>query len=368
MSKVYDVNRSAVYGGSTSMYYLKETLKSAGWAVSQSSDGSTLFSSSDGITTDAPGAGGMDNDDAWYFIVDPVSERGFTAQRGTGGDGDRYWRVRIANDWSADGIVGSTISTAPTPIDVAVHTNVAGSTLIIGSGSSDCEKFFNPKNSFKCHVTAFSASHNSVYGFYSFCSTNGTANGSTNSLFAWDPFLTGSTPPEDLAPWVSCARYVSGNYTDLGLNYPITNYSIATSYPGRTTTPSAFMAGSVTTIVNYGMGGSQYIVSCSAPVTSYLVNHVQNGASNNNAVAIVAEPFNGNAVLAPLTYYNTQSTEPSNYLTFRGLSWGQKLVSNAQANSFGRMYPDTNNLSTNATVVAGCMLGLPWPEGITPIS
>ena len=80
MAKVYDVNRTATYGGSTSMFYVKETLKNAGWVVSQSSDGTTFFPGSDGLSTDAPGAGGMNNDLAWYFIVDPDSKRGFVAQ------------------------------------------------------------------------------------------------------------------------------------------------------------------------------------------------------------------------------------------------------------------------------------------------
>lgn len=373
MAKVYDVNRIATYGGSTYMYYLKETLKSAGWAVSQSSDGSTLFSGSDGITTDAPGAGGMDNANAWYFIIDPAGKRGFTTQRGAGSDGepDRYWRVRVANDWTADAITGSAIAEAPQPVDLERNKSASGTVLLVGSGSSDCEKFFDTRGTFRCHSTVYDVPHNGVYGHYSFVSRLGTVAGHSNSIFSVDPIQSGSTSELNLSPWIGTTRYVSGSTYDLhGLNTNnATNYNLAITNPSRNTNPTGFAAGTISTFANYG-NANQYLVSCSAPIVHFLLN--QGGSGLNGPTTITAHKSiygSHGGDLLPCFYFATDTTAPQSDILYAylGTSFGYRINTLGAYSYDGKKYPDVINLSTDARIMVSVKTCFPWPENITPI-
>lgn len=77
------------------MYQLKELLKTAGWTVQSSSDGTTYNASGDQITSGGSGAGGMANTNAWFRIRSPAgaSNPEFTVQRGTG---NTAWRVKFS--------------------------------------------------------------------------------------------------------------------------------------------------------------------------------------------------------------------------------------------------------------------------------
>lgn len=54
------------------LYYLKTRLKAIGWTCTRSGDGTTYFSSSDGITHDRTGAGGFGNNNAWVRLQQPA--------------------------------------------------------------------------------------------------------------------------------------------------------------------------------------------------------------------------------------------------------------------------------------------------------
>lgn len=69
--------------GAVAWYTFKELLKTAGWTVPSSSDGTTYNSSGDQITSGASGAGGFANNSAWFRLRDPSGIKEITIQRGT---------------------------------------------------------------------------------------------------------------------------------------------------------------------------------------------------------------------------------------------------------------------------------------------
>ena len=75
------------------MYTFKELLKTAGWTVPSSSDGTTYNSSGDQITSGASGAGGLANNSAWFRLRDPGGVKEITIQRGTL---NTYYRIKYS--------------------------------------------------------------------------------------------------------------------------------------------------------------------------------------------------------------------------------------------------------------------------------
>jgi len=63
-------------------FRLKQIMVTAGWVVKSSSDGTTFNSTGDQITSANTGAGGMNNNNAWFRIQDPAGGREFTLQKG----------------------------------------------------------------------------------------------------------------------------------------------------------------------------------------------------------------------------------------------------------------------------------------------
>lgn len=85
MAKFSDVN--TILSGTVSndvanvFFKLKTVLKAAGWTVPSSSDGTTYNSSGDQITTNVAGAGGMNNNRAWFVIREPGGRREWCFQQ-----------------------------------------------------------------------------------------------------------------------------------------------------------------------------------------------------------------------------------------------------------------------------------------------
>ncbi len=97
MAKVNaDINQALGTGvsvaGSYMFFLIKKTLKAAGWKVMESSDATTYVSyrpagttGADQITHQGSGAGGMDNNNAWYVLQDPGGRREIMLHRQASG-------------------------------------------------------------------------------------------------------------------------------------------------------------------------------------------------------------------------------------------------------------------------------------------
>jgi len=139
--------------GPVSIFNLKTMLKLAGWTVPQSSDGTTYFPASDGITTGAAGAGGMANNSAWFQIVNPDGVE-YVIQRGTT---NLVWRVKAS---PIDGFAGGETATQ-------VPGNVTDEYEILGGGTDAAptfESWFTTDNTYRYKAGADSAS---PYHFWS---------------------------------------------------------------------------------------------------------------------------------------------------------------------------------------------------------
>lgn len=114
--------------GAAFLYRLKTLLKSVGWTVKSSSDGTTYNSSGDQISSESSGANGMANALAWFRIQCPTKDsvtREFTFQIQTGaGTG---WRIKYS--YSAGFTGGSPGATqTPSATDEKIPTGSGGGT------------------------------------------------------------------------------------------------------------------------------------------------------------------------------------------------------------------------------------------------
>src|SRR5438045_1573507 len=98
MSFSYSTNLTPA-NGAEMWFNIKARLKSVGWTVPRSSDGSTYNSSGDQITTASSGGGGMANVGAWFVLQMPATGRQWCLQISTTG-GDLY-KVRMKYSFAA---------------------------------------------------------------------------------------------------------------------------------------------------------------------------------------------------------------------------------------------------------------------------
>lgn len=192
-----DTTPASIY----SMAYLcKELLKSAGWTVTKSSDGTTYNSSGDEITGGNSGANGFNNSLAWYVIVAPDSGRAFCVQHITGGADS--WRVKYAVD---DLFTGGSPSATQVP---SATDEIAGSANHLLGGGTDAsptgDAWFPG-----CTTLMGGADQDAPYGFW-FAGFSGA-----NPQYAWvlDPIAGAGRPVEDVDPYLI---YIEGSANAYG--------------------------------------------------------------------------------------------------------------------------------------------------------
>lgn len=190
MAKFSDVN--SIGTGAAAMFKLKAVLKSAGWTVPRSSDGTTYNSSGDQITVATSGAGGMANNSAWFVVKEPGNRREWCIQRGT--SGNTAWRITYS------ALAGHT---GGTPGATRVATATDGQVLI-GGGSDASPTFssvFPTDSTYRVHIVANSTPIGGVYPFSVFCTaTPGSSNGLGN---LWqEPMAPGSYDAADVDPCI----------------------------------------------------------------------------------------------------------------------------------------------------------------------
>lgn len=132
MAWMFDANGGSPGSGGAALFKLKELLKAAGWTVTSSSDGTTYFPATDGITTGGSGAGGLNNALAWFRIRQPsANTREFTFQRASAST--HSWRVKYSGG-PATTFVGGAPSATQTP-------SATDEQIIIGGGTDAAPTF-----------------------------------------------------------------------------------------------------------------------------------------------------------------------------------------------------------------------------------
>jgi hypothetical protein len=172
---------------------VKTLLKAQTWTVPSSSDGTTYFSASDGLTTGASGAGGLANSNAWFVVQIPGGTKQFCFQRGTT---NQVWRVKYS---FLAGFSGGTpgISRVPSATDERV---------LLGGGTDAAPTFSNLFGTadggyrFSC-----AAQTTAPWAFFSFGFPTGGGN-PTHGMFL-DTIQSGTYNALDLDPY---AVYIDG--------------------------------------------------------------------------------------------------------------------------------------------------------------
>ena len=164
MSKVSNVNilipNVATDGAATILYYLKETLKNAGWTILASSDGTTYNSSGDQISSPDAGTNGMNNTSAWFRITDPDNSREFVMMRGNTAL-NAYIKYSRSSKFSG----GS-------PSATVLPTTAGGdSAVLVGTGNdstsaTNSSALVTTANTARLHIITDNSSTNGVYPWY----------------------------------------------------------------------------------------------------------------------------------------------------------------------------------------------------------
>lgn len=187
----------AVTTGADTFYQIKTFLKARGWTVPASSDGLTYNASGDQITSAASGAGGMDNNSAWFRLQDPAGVRERLFQRGTN---NKNWRDKYSRASKfTGGSPGAT--TAPTAADQG-HVQGADTPTFVTCLPTD--------GTYKLYGAADNAAP------YGFCFL-GLSSGLTalNFFLCYDP-LASLPDASDLDPYVVGMNSATSNLTNIG--------------------------------------------------------------------------------------------------------------------------------------------------------
>lgn len=267
MSFSFSTNQTPATGAAF-LYRLKTLLKSVGWVVKSSSDGTTYNSSGDQITSEGTGANGMGNANAWFRIQCPVLNsvnREFTFQ--ISASAGTQWRVKYS--YSAGFTGGSPGATqTPSATDEKFPTGAGGGTDASPTFGSICST--GVTNAQYC-----AGSSSEGYSFYAIQSSAGTI-----SSFVCFDYL--DAPAEETEPVVMFFSNASNILTTGGT---LESGAIANSWWGKGTknenwanVPQTIPYNSVTAIKAFGANpytGNNNIISLYWAKTNN--NTIENG-------------------------------------------------------------------------------------------
>lgn len=263
------------------MYNIKERLKSSGWTVPSSSDGTTYNASGDQITSSGSGAGGLANSLAWFRVRDPAGVREFTFQRSS--SDNTSWRVKYS---AAAKFSGGSPSATVTPYATDEAICVGGGT----DASPTMGTFYTTDGSYRQHLMADNAA---PYGWYSVVYVNGTGAECQGSLMM-DP-MTGA-PGSDSD---SVVIFVATNSTSFSA--------------GTTSTHLTGHSGPGKAWYQFGTGSQAFQSVCGLMYHGYTTANVM---ISPNSVGV--NPHSGNDDLLPLPWVRASTMSGPN--GFKGFS------------------------------------------------
>lgn len=347
MSIVSNVNilstNAATEGVATCLYYLKETLKSAGWKVLTSSNGTTLT----GYLTGTVGADSitsvsvMNSASAWYRITDPDSAREFVFMRGSTAT-TAVIKYSKASKFAYSG------SAALLPT-----TNGGDGAILLSTQTTD--------------AAARSGSHGTTFM---------TTSGITNSRFH---FITDNSATNSTYPW-----YMFGLQTTT--NTILCMYSheavAAGSYSSSDSDPSWFITAANATDLTNIDGAGQAATFATAPGKAWYKYSLSGSAFekaiglsylyvNNSSVAVQTYPAN----LGTNPYDSKDTGMP---FLVRSVNFPKGISTGLRYRGVLRTYPDLISyvyLPSGQYVVLTPnddwyvyldKLLVPWPSGSTP--
>lgn len=195
MAYTDDIGGTVPATGAAAIFRLKDALKTAGWTVIKSSDGTTYNASGDQITTNTTGAGGMVNNSAWFVIKSPsvTYPRQIAIQRGTT---NLLWKIKYS---AIDGFGTGTATQMPAATD---------QNILFGGGtdaSPTFTQFLSTDNTYRINIRAGGLAEN--YSFIFLTNISGSAVITTN--FILDPMLPGTFAATDVDPCCINLEYSS---------------------------------------------------------------------------------------------------------------------------------------------------------------
>lgn len=227
MAYSYSTNNTPATG-SVTKYTFKELLKTAGWTVPSSSDGTTYNSSGDQITSGSSGAGGYANNLAWFRVRMPSKDgvtREFTFQRASGSDAN----IRMKYSFSA-GFTGGSPSATQTP-------SATDEQIVAGSGTDASPSFvqaFATNGAYKTNIVAGDSDEGFVWCILNVANANLTV--STGTIFL-ERMLENTYPQADPDPYVM----VFGSTNPIAANLS-TSSTIIKGWLGKGTSKEGFVS------------------------------------------------------------------------------------------------------------------------------
>lgn len=355
MAKQTDVNSIPATGGEA-MFRLKEVLKLAGWTVPESSDGTTYNPAGDQITTGAAGAGGMNNDNAWFVVEEPSGAGGRQWCFQCVLAASEQWRIKLSAA-TGFGIGNPSATQVPQAVDEVV---------LRGSGTDAAPTgttLFPTNGTYRVHCIAQDAAvgpvGNECYGFWFF--VTGTGTGALSTCIMQLPMAVGTyvplvgtrtAPTEGEAdPAVYLCEF-DGNAFDVNGN---SGAAWARNTNGNPAPRGWWRYGYDGSPAGDGLGGPEF-QRWRNPYFELQTNVGYSALRN-----VGSGPYNKDHAFVPMFCFSAFDTNGGNRKPgFKGQP--QYL----RCPGTNRAYPDTINLSTDAYVYANEVL-IPFEDGTAPL-
>lgn len=315
-----NLTTAAVINCCDMLFYLKQTLKQAGWTVTRSSDGLTLNSTGDQITGYGTGAGGMNNASAWFVVKAPGAVAGSTRQFLFQRPSSNANCISMWYSQSA-GFTGGAAATAPTATDSQLILNTTG---------------FSNNALYRYSIAADNAA---PYGFYMFNFT--TSTGTPTGIIVYDPLESNAYDPTDTDPYIIYAPSNNGGYQ---------------SSPGTTSSLTS-------ETLNTGLGAVSWYRKGSADQSFGLTTALEyQSAGIAIPGGLSTNPYTSNDEIFPILFARRNALLSGGPVGYKGISSIMKWVGTT-----GRSTGDTISVSsaTSKEYIIYANIALPW-NGTTP--
>jgi len=339
MAFTFDVNETPATNA-LAMYEFKTLLKGAGWIVPLSSDGITYNGSGDQITGGNTGAGGMNNNNAWFVLKQPAAVDSYQRQI-------LFFRAANTANWwvqysTSAGFTGGGATTPPTATDAQ---NLLGTSTTGG-------QMFNTEGNIRWHVMADNAS---PYTFYAVAYIIGGSNVST--FLMCDRMLAGSFQAADADPYV----WMTSGYNSFG-NRNVLPTNTGTPANANMVSDTAFVRPDYGTTQGTPFAWYRYTLSGAAFVATPALWYTAFSGGNSYSAApfgFGTNPWSSNDDLFPVLYGRMSNAAVP--IGYKGTSFLLQWCGTQRTTG------DTLTVSTTADrLVLNGALVVPW-NGSTPL-